>query len=123
MTDQERIESLFRESFLKPSLACLEVHSPGVYQLQASAPSLRTRNNNLSRCGRTENCGRRLKDKTAGPFQEPAIRVSDLAVLCLNDARRNEEDKFLVRGADRAAFEQVAQVRYLPEERDLLHVQ
>src|SRR5450432_1518317 len=39
--------------------------------------------------------------------------------LCLNDARRDEEDQFLVGGADRGVLEQVAQVRDVAQQRHL----
>jgi hypothetical protein len=40
-------------------------------------------------------------------------------VLCLNDARRDEEDQLLVGSADRAPLEQVAEHRDVTQQRHL----
>jgi len=59
----------------------------------------------------------------------PALSVSGCRrlsyfylVLCLNDARRDEENQLLVGGADRGVFEQVAQVRDVAQQRHLRDV-
>jgi len=42
--------------------------------------------------------------------------------LCLDDARRDEEDQLLVRAADGLVLEQVAEPRNAPEQGNLCHV-
>src|SRR5713101_6511563 len=44
------------------------------------------------------------------------------SMLCLNNPRRYEEDQLLVRGADRATLEQVAESRDIAQQRHLADV-
>jgi hypothetical protein len=68
MTDQERIESLFRESFLEPFLACLEVHSSGVYQLQAGTTQPRHEKQQPVPLRENRKLRTETKGQIAGPF-------------------------------------------------------
>ena len=70
----------------------------------------------------------RAQNKTAGPECFRSRRLSLLlpratsACLCLNDARRDEEDQLLVGGADARPLEQIAQIRDISQQRYLRNV-
>jgi hypothetical protein len=70
----------------------------------------------------------RAQNKTAGPECFRSRRLSLLlpramsACLCLNDARRDEEDQLLVGGADILPLEQIAQIRDISQQRHLRNV-
>ena len=57
-----------------------------------------------------------------GSSETPAAVFVQLDMLCLNNARRDEEDEFLVRGAHAAPFKQVAEGRDIAQQRHLRYV-
>ena len=68
------------------------------------------------------------QNKTAGPECFRSRRLSLLlpraisGCLCLNNARRDEEDQLLVGGANARPLEQIAQIRDISQQRYLRNV-
>ena len=57
-----------------------------------------------------------------GSSETPAAVFVQLEKLCLNNARRNEEDELLIRGAHAAPFEQIAEGWNVAQQRHLRDV-